>query len=42
MTDAVEAAGVSCLALQGLMRLRCADLKARIDTGAIGDILLLH
>ena len=38
----VEAAGVSCLAFQGISRLRCADLKARIDSGQIGEIVVLH
>jgi len=42
MVEAVEAAGVSCIAFQGIMRLRFADLKARIDTGQIGEIVLLH
>jgi len=42
MLDAVEAAGISCLPFQGMMRLRAADLKARIDNGAIGDIVLMH
>ena len=42
MIEAVEAAGVSCLAFQGISRLRCADLKTRIDSGQIGEIVLLH
>ncbi len=42
MVDAVEAAGVSCLAFQGISRLRSADIKARIDAGDIGDLVLLH
>src|SRR5262249_36108878 len=42
MIAAVEAAGVSCIALQGMMRLREAGLKARIDQGEIGDLLLIH
>lgn len=42
MVAAVEAAGVTCVPFQGIMRLRFADLKARIDTGEIGDIILLH
>jgi predicted dehydrogenase len=42
MVDAVDAAGVTCMPFQGLMRLRCAGLKARIDQGLIGDVLLLH
>ena len=42
MVDAVEAAGIACVPFQGIMRLRFADLKARIDKGDIGDIVLLH
>jgi len=42
MVDAVEAAGITCVAYQGIMRLRFADLKARIDRGEIGDVILLH
>ena len=33
MVDAVEAAGVLCLAFQGICRLRTADMKARIEPG---------
>jgi predicted dehydrogenase len=42
MVEAVEDAGVACVALQGSMRLRFADLKARIEKGEIGEIVLLH
>jgi len=42
MVEAVESAGIVCVAFQGIMRLRLADLKARIDNGAIGNIVLLH
>ena len=42
MADAVEAAGVACMPLQGIMRLRFADVRARIASGAIGPIVLLH
>lgn len=42
MVAAVESAGVSCVAFQAIMRLRAADLKARIDSGTIGDLLLIH
>src|SRR5207247_8146233 len=42
MVDAVEAAGITCVAYQGIMRLRFADLKARIDSGEIGTVILLH
>jgi predicted dehydrogenase len=42
MVAAVAEAGVVCLPFQGIMRLRGAELKARIDAGAIGDIVLMH
>jgi predicted dehydrogenase len=42
MVEAVEAAGVVCFPFQGIMRLRCGELKARIDKGAIGEIALVH
>ncbi len=42
MVEAVEAAGVACLPLQSVMRLTSAGLKARIDRGEIGDVLLVH
>lgn len=42
MVEAVETAGISCLPFQGMMRLRGADLKARIENEEIGDIVLLH
>jgi predicted dehydrogenase len=42
MIDAVDRAGVSCLPFQGIMRLRGADLKRRLDAGDIGDLILLH
>jgi predicted dehydrogenase len=42
MVRAVEEAGVMCLPFQGIMRLRSADLKTRVDRGEIGDIILLH
>jgi predicted dehydrogenase len=42
MVEAVESAAVSCVAFQGIMRLRAADLKARIERGAIGDLVVLH
>jgi predicted dehydrogenase len=42
MVDAVERAGVSCVALQAIMRLRAAALKTRIDRGELGDVVLLH
>jgi len=42
MVAAVEAAGIACVAFQGINRLRFADLKTRLGTGEIGDIVLLH
>jgi predicted dehydrogenase len=42
MVDAVQAAGVTCLPFQGIMRLRNAELKARIAAGQIGDLILIH
>ena len=42
MVEAVEGADIACVPFQGIMRLRFADLKARIDKGAIGDVMLLH
>jgi predicted dehydrogenase len=42
MVAAVEAAGVTCVAFQGLMRLRGAALKARLDRGEIGQLAVMH
>jgi predicted dehydrogenase len=42
MVAAVEDAGVFCVPFQGIMRLRNAPLKARIDRGEIGEVVLLH
>lgn len=42
MVAAVQEAGVTCLPFQGIMRLRSADLKARINKGEIGDVAVLH
>ena len=42
MVAAVEKAQVSCVAFQGIMRLRLADVKARIDRGEIGNLIVLH
>jgi predicted dehydrogenase len=42
MVEAVEAAGITCFPFQGIMRLRCADLKVRIDRGEIGEIAVMH
>lgn len=42
MVEAVDAAGVVAFPFQGIMRLRGADLKRRVDEGQIGDIVVLH
>ena len=42
MVDAVVAAGVTCFPFQGIMRLRAADLKLRIERGEIGTIAVMH
>jgi predicted dehydrogenase len=42
MVDAVEAAGVCCFPFQGIMRLRLADLKTRIEAGEIGELAVIH
>ena len=42
MVRAVEEAGVTCLPFQGIMRLRSADVKSRIDRGDIGDVAVMH
>lgn len=42
MRDAVHRAGVLCFPFQCHLRLRYLDLKAQIDRGEIGDVLLMH
>ncbi len=42
MVEAVEQAGVKCVAFQGYRRLLSTELKARLDAGEIGDILVMH
>jgi predicted dehydrogenase len=42
MVEAVEGAGVTCVAFQGLMRLRAAALKARLDRGELGALAVMH
>jgi predicted dehydrogenase len=42
MVAAVEESGVSCVAFQGIMRLRASWLKDRVDRGEVGDVILLH
>lgn len=42
MVKAVDEAGVTCVAFQGLFRLGMADLKRRLDEGLIGAIAVMH
>jgi predicted dehydrogenase len=42
MVAAVEKAQVLCFPFQCHLRLRYLDLKARVDRGDIGDVILLH
>jgi predicted dehydrogenase len=42
MVDAVEASGVVCFPFQGIMRLRVGEVKARVERGEIGDVILIH
>jgi predicted dehydrogenase len=42
MVAAVEKAGVSCFPFQGIHRLIDADIKARVDTGEIGTLVVMH
>lgn len=42
MVAAVEKAGVKCVAFQGTKRLLSKHLKARLDAGEIGEILVMH
>jgi predicted dehydrogenase len=42
MVEAIKAAGIVCMPFQGIMRLRAADLRPRVDAGQIGDIILMH
>lgn len=42
MVEAVQQAGVHCVAFQGLMRLRAGALKARITGGELGEVAVLH
>lgn len=42
MVTAVERAGVLCFPFQCHLRLQYLDLKARIDAGDIGRVLLMH
>jgi predicted dehydrogenase len=40
--EAVDRAGVLCVPFQGIMRLRGAELKKRVDGGQIGSLVLIH
>ena len=42
IVDAIETAGVTCVPYSGLTRLRMTDLKARIEAGEIGDVVVMH
>jgi predicted dehydrogenase len=42
MVAAVTESGVLCMPFQGIMRLRMADVRARIVDGQIGDIAVIH
>jgi predicted dehydrogenase len=42
MVAAVREAGVTCVAFQGMMRLRAGGLKARLDRGELGRLALIH
>jgi len=42
MVRAVDRAGIVCVPFEGMMRLRLADLKARVDSGSIGDLAVMH
>ena len=42
MVAAVEQANVKCVAFQGIKRLQSAALKARLDAGEIGEIIVMH
>jgi predicted dehydrogenase len=42
MVAEIDRAGVLCFPFQGIMRLRGAELKKRVDDGAIGELILLH
>jgi predicted dehydrogenase len=42
MVDAVEDAGVKCVATQGLARVRSKPLKERLDAGLIGKVVVMH
>ena len=42
MVDAIRSAGVVCMPFQGIMRLRAADLRTRVDAGEIGDVIVVH
>ena len=42
MVEAVTVAGVTCVPFQAINRLRLAELKERVEGGAIGELILMH
>ena len=42
MIQAVRSSGVKCVPFQGMYKLASADLKRRLEQGAIGDVVVLH
>ena len=42
MIAAIERAGVVCVPFGGIMRLRLAELKRRVDAGEIGPLAVMH
>ena len=42
MVEAVETSAITCVPFQASMRLRFASLKARLDRGDIGALVVLH
>lgn len=42
MVAAVREAGVQCVAFQGQMRLRAGAIRARLDRGDLGDLVVMH
>jgi predicted dehydrogenase len=42
MVEAVRSSGVKCVPFQGMYKLASADLKRRLDDGAIGEVAVMH
>ncbi|HEV8634590.1 MAG TPA: Gfo/Idh/MocA family oxidoreductase [Chloroflexota bacterium] len=42
MVQAVRASGVTCVPFQGMYKLASADLKRRLEQGAIGEVVVMH